>query len=264
MKRDSLSEEKINAFLGKTAVSFSVFAYDEISSTNDVCKDFARKGAESGIVVIAKSQTAGRGRLGRTFYSPANHGLYMSLLIRPDKEFNNPGLITAYAAVSCYKAISTLYGISVDIKWVNDLYYHNKKLCGILAESQLGTDNPYIILGIGINLSPPAEGYNKDIKDIAISLEEMTNHPVIREELCAEICRNLFFDDIQALQNRDFMDTYRSASCVIGNMVRFTENGTQMTAHAVSIDDDANLIIRTEDGKERTLFAGEITLLRQL
>lgn len=172
MKRDALSEEKLSQFLSDCPWFSEAVCFDVLPSTNDYAKQLATEGKQEGTVVLADSQTAGKGRLGRRFFSPEHSGLYMSLILRPKAFQQDAGLLTACGAVAVHQAILELSGVCTDIKWVNDIYFKNKKLCGILAESQFTSSGSFdfVILGIGINLVPPKEGYAEEIRGTATSL----------------------------------------------------------------------------------------------
>ena len=192
MIRDAKTEEILQSVLADCSFLETVQSYDTMGSTNDICKELAKAGAKEGTLILANSQTAGRGRLGRRFHSPMNDGLYMSLLLRPKEALLAPGLLTACGAVAVHQAIAKLYHVAVDIKWVNDLYFDGKKLCGILAEGQFDSQGKpqYVVMGIGVNLHLPKEGYAEDIRQTAVSLAEACPDCTIdRNELCAEIVR---------------------------------------------------------------------------
>lgn len=236
-----------------------------LSSTNDRACQLAREGAPEGTVVIAGQQTAGRGRMGRRFYSPSGCGLYFSMVLKPVQQAEDTGLLTACAAVAVYRAVRQITGAEADIKWVNDLYYGGKKLCGILAEGQLASTGSfaYLILGIGINVYPPAEGYADEISRMAISLSEISPQTSPDDvALCAAVIRS-FADFYEKLPQTDFLDTYRKASCVLGEKIRYEKAGQTYYARALAIDDKARLVIENEQGKRETLCSGEVSLLRR-
>lgn len=264
MNRDQAAEEKLLLYLADCEFFQKAECYTLLTSTNDRCRELAAGGAPEGVVVLAESQTAGRGRMGRHFYSPAGDGLYMSILLRPTEQLKDVGLLTACAAVAVHEAIRTVTGIAVDIKWVNDLYYHNKKLCGILAEGQFDSEGAlaYIIMGIGVNLRPPVAGYAAEIRGKTVSLAEMASGMIVdRLILCAAVLRQLA-GLYQALPDLGFLQIYREASCVLGKTVRFEQNGQTNMGRAVAIDDQARLVVRRADGTEFALGTGEISFLR--
>lgn len=267
MKRDEKSEKKLHNLLQTCPFFSDAFCCDSLSSTNDLAKELAAKESPQGTLVLAEAQTMGRGRMGRRFFSPRGDGLYMSLILRPERNQQNPGLLTACAAVAVYRAILKLTKISVQIKWVNDLYFDGKKLCGILAEGQVGTSGELdcVILGIGLNLQRPKEGYAEEIEGKTVSLAEMTAEASVpdRLTLCAGIVRE-FAAIYQAFPETDFLEDFRNASCVIGQRISYWQKGEQKEGEALSIDEQAGLVVRTDDGGTETLGTGEISLVRPL
>ena len=171
---------------------FRIVCREEETSTNTAVKEKAREGEEEGYLLIAERQTAGRGRLGRTFESPEQTGLYMSLLLRPDCEPKKALHITTAAAVAVAEAIRELTGRKAEIKWVNDVYVDGRKVCGILTESALDAGSgrmAYAVLGIGVNVTEPKEGFARTIAHIAGALYDFGQEPeAFREKLAAEIC----------------------------------------------------------------------------
>ena len=143
---------------------------DSVTSTNTELIEMAKNGAKEGTVLIASEQTAGKGRTGKSFYSPEGSGVYLSILLRPDFKPEDALFLTTIAAVATAKAIESVSDKEAKIKWVNDVYLDNKKVCGILTESALSSDMEkldYAVVGIGINLCPPEGGFPDDIKNIA-------------------------------------------------------------------------------------------------
>lgn len=262
MNRDREQERILSSYLSSCKLFSGCFCYDETGSTNDVCRLFGIEGFPEGTLVLAESQNAGRGREGRTFYSPEDSGLYMSLLLRPKVSFSDFGLITACAATSVHQAIQETVGISTQIKWVNDLYYNNKKLCGILAEGHFIGNDAFLVLGIGVNVAMPENGYAPEISEIATSLSEIApDKKVDRLELCAAIVQ-AFDQFYNELTDRTFLDVYRSESCVLNQDVTFVYQGKNISGKAVMIDDDARLVVETKEGKILSLSSGEVNFLR--
>ena len=154
----------IQRHLGQTACVF-----EEVTSTNAVLKEYAKQGAPTHTCVVAAAQSAGRGRGTHTFYSPAATGIYFSMLLRPTRGFA-PADITATAAVAACEAIEELADVKAEIKWLNDIYISGKKVAGILAECFFEGDAPTVILGIGVNLLPPADGFPQEIASRACAV----------------------------------------------------------------------------------------------
>jgi BirA family biotin operon repressor/biotin-[acetyl-CoA-carboxylase] ligase len=230
--------------------------YDCVTSTNTLMKELAKDGAEEFTVIIAASQTGGRGRMGRTFHSPKGSGIYMSILLRPNLDLN-PLYITTYAAVCCANVFEKMTGEKASIKWVNDIYIHDKKVCGILTESALG-ENGYAILGIGVNVTQPEGGFPDDIKDRAGALFEKET-AYIREEIAAHII-NEFINVYNNGKKEEMLRQYREKSFVIGKKIDIIENGKTEQAVAVAIDDEFGLIVKKADGNFHTLNSGDVSI----
>ena len=227
--------------------------YPVIDSTNRAMREYIDTAWE-GFTAVAEAQTGGRGRMGRSFASPKG-GLYMSVLLKPEKD--NFSLITAAAAVAVTDVIEENFGIQCGIKWVNDLYYKNKKVCGILAESVFEKDGKpkAVILGIGINLAYPEGGFPEDIKDIAGSIGVLLSTEQ-KTTLASEIASRIV--DIYP-RPECFVDRYREKSIVVGKDILVIKNGVSTPAKCIGIDDECGLIADFGDRTE-TLRTGEISI----
>jgi len=188
---DILSVEGMLPYLSQEKISERIFIYDCLESTNKTAKEMAISEAEHGTVVIADSQTAGKGRYGRSFHSPPNHGLYMSLIIKPNQyRFSTPTLITAFSAVTVCEAIEAISDKRPKIKWVNDIFLNGKKICGISAEAITDFESgntQWIVVGIGVNYSTLATDFPEELRHIAGSVFGLDTPPTTRNHLAAEI-----------------------------------------------------------------------------
>ena len=236
-----------------------ILEYDCLASTNDTAKELGINGAKENTVIIAKSQTAGRGRLGRSFFSPESSGIYMSILLRPTVSPEEITLITPAAAVAVHEAIKEICGTDTNIKWVNDIYKNDKKICGILCESTFQSDGYFSILGIGINLYSPKSDFPEEIKNIAGTVFDTVPDSEIREKLIAKIIDKFNFY-YKNLTKKEFMNTYREKSNLIGKTVTFLIDEKEITAIVLDIDDNAQLIVKTNENKTLSLFAGEVSV----
>jgi len=226
-------------------------------STNLRLKKSAAEGAPEWSVLIAAAQTAGRGRLGRSFFSPPESGLYLSLLLRPERI--NAAELTAAAAVAAAAAADSLTGSRCEIKWVNDLLLNRRKVCGILAEGVTCAGKTAVVLGAGFNLAPPPGGFEGELKDKAGGLFEPGKiPPLARERLAAAFLRE-FRKIYLALPRRDFLGEYRARSAVVGREVTLLRQPEQ-TAFAEAIDDDFRLVVRFPDGRREALFFGDVSV----
>ena len=265
MERDFTTENWLKKALFGCSFFSCVHAFDSVGSTNDVAKELGENGAAEGTIVLAKTQTSGRGRMGRTFYSPEDSGLYMSLLLRP-KSCDNLGLITAGAAVAMRRAIFDVTNIHVDIKWVNDLWFQDKKLCGILAEGKFCSSGslPYVILGVGVNLQVPQLGYADEIKEKTVSLKEIAPQLNIEAHTLASAFIWRFSELYQALPSVEFLIEYRQASCLLQKEITYQKMGKTCTGLAVAIDDAAQLVVLSDTGEKQSLSMGEVQLVRKV
>ena len=249
----TVSAELCKALLQK-GLQIPVVAFDEIDSTNSYAKKMAQRG-EPCALVVAMGQTQGRGRMGRTFYSPAGSGLYFSLLYTLDTPMCNAVSLTCAAAVAVRRAVDRVCHRQTDIKWVNDLYYKGKKVCGVLAESVLSLpDRPSLVIGIGLNLRT-AE-FPPDLADIAGTLGA---DEADASELIAAIVEELM-PHLQNPASRAWIDDYRAFSCVLGKRVRWISGGESAEGVAEEIEGDGALVVRADCGERIALRTGEITL----
>ena len=224
-----------------------VFAYNILDSTNEAARRFLQENACDRAVFVADGQTAGKGRLGRSFYSPADTGLYMTYVFRADNFSRETLRITTAASVAVAQALDC----GARIKWVNDLYLHGKKICGILTETVI-TDCTYVLVGIGINLTTAQ--FPEDLQHKAGAV----GRALSREALVANLCDRL----AQAVDNLavpTYLDYYRQNMLGLGQEITYIEDGIPHNARMTGITDWGELIV-LEEGRERLLCSGEISL----
>ena len=228
-------------------------------STNRVLKELARAGAPAGTLVLAHRQTAGRGRLGKAFHSPAG-GLYLSLLLRPGNRVVKPQSITAAAAVAVCDALEKSGVRDPKIKWVNDIYVQGRKVCGILAESALNPDGSaqWIVLGVGLNLTTPAEGWPRELRHIAGSLFD--NADPVRDTALAERLIIALWSLCNAPEQPEILARYRAKNLVPGRKILVLQGESSRQAKALYIDDDYRLVVEFSDGGTAILDSGEVSL----
>ncbi|MBE6870405.1 MAG: biotin--[acetyl-CoA-carboxylase] ligase [Ruminococcaceae bacterium] len=256
---DVMEESDISALV--TAQGVTVTAKRHVSSTNTVLREQAEKGAEHGSVFVASSQSAGRGRMGRSFFSPDDTGIYMSILLRPSFDAEKASLITCAAAVAVCKAIEKVCGADVRIKWVNDIFLGGKKVCGILTEASFSMESgklEYAVLGIGINVYKPEGGFPCEIESIAGYIAEKREKK-LRSRLTAQII-NEFFSIYGEYEAFDFVDEYKARSFVIGKKVKIIRGDTVKNATVTDIDGKCRLLVEYENGEKDALSSGEISI----
>ncbi len=239
--------------------NFSIQVLDSTASTNTLLKEKACLGAAEGTVIIAKKQTAGRGRLTRSFCSP-KEGLYLSLLLRPAFEGIDAVLLTSAAAVAVCEAIEKLTDKKPVIKWVNDILINNKKVCGILTEGCFNTKInafDYIVVGIGVNISPPKGGFADEIKDIAGTVLPSPTEG-FKNRFAAEIL-NGFFAYYSKIESRLHINPYKKRSAVLGKKITVLKE-TPIQACALDIDESCRLLVEYPNGEREYLSSGEISI----
>lgn len=256
-----IDSEEISRHLTDAAKGLRVETFGSVTSTNTIARERAVQGEDEGLVVIASSQTEGRGRKGRSFFSPDGTGIYMSLLLRPTVSPQLALRITTAAAVSVCQAIAQLTDRTPGIKWVNDILIDSRKVCGILTETALGSvpgQLDFAILGIGINALEPEGGFPDDIRDIAGSVFAVGESDR-RAELAAGILSG-FMENYPLLAQNSLADAYRSWCIVPGRRVRVLSECGVREALAVDVDDECRLMVRYDDGTEALLHSGEISI----
>lgn len=255
---DILSEEKIHNCLPDASKDLPIFVFDSLDSTNTKAKTMISDEGIKRALIIADYQTAGRGRIGHTFFSPKGSGIYMSYVFTP-KDLKDAHRLTTKAAVCVLESIKELYGIDVKVKWVNDIYLDDKKICGILTEAvTTGINVGSLVCGIGINFS--SSFFPDEIKDIAASLPE--NKDVTRNLLISTIVGKLE-REASDLSSTEYIKKYREASMLTGCEITFIENDIQYSAFVIDVDDDAGLVVEMKDKSTRTLRNGEVFTIRQ-
>ena len=243
---DRLSAPGIRKYLKPEYRDLPITVEEETKSTNTALRAMAEAGAPEGTVYIAQGQTGGRGRMGRSFFSPAGTGLYLSLLLRPTAwEPTRAAQLTAAAAAAMCEAIRQVTGKEPGIKWVNDLLLDGKKICGILTEASFSMESgvlEYAVLGLGVNVYLPEGGFPGQLREIAGEF------------------LNRFLEGYEHPEDRHFLDVYRRRSIAVGREVTVLSGGWERRAFAFGLDDDCRLLVRYPDGTEQALSYGEIRI----
>lgn len=261
MEKNVLSKIAIDKYLKNDR--WSILCFDKIDSTNTRLKNMAKSGAKEFLVLATDMQSEGRGRLGKTFFSPKGCGVYFSLLLKPSIKLSDSVFITVAAAVSVRRAIKKLLNIETEIKWVNDIYYNGKKLCGILTEAiSIGNSLSSAVLGIGINIKTPKEGYPEEfaykttsISEIIPSLPDDFNNMLIAEVL------NQFDILYDNLEKKEYIKEYKLSSCILGKKIDVLSGEFKgETFLACDIDENACLVVCAQDGSYITLSSGDVSI----
>lgn len=274
---DRLNSWEITDSLDTHTVGRVAHYFDTIDSTNNYAKKLAAEGCEDGTAVVAGQQTAGRGRLGRSWESQPDKGIYITVVLRPDMAPAETQIFTLAAAVAVVKAISATTGIHLGIKWPNDLVTSGKKVCGILLEMSSEADRVnYIVLGIGINYSQELDEFPEELRNKAISLKMAADvispstaykrikpqGPISRLSVIRSVLRELdtVYRLILAGGQEKILQMWREYSVTIGREVRFMLRDTEYTGTAVDITGDGKLSVECSDGIRRDLYSGEVSV----
>lgn len=261
-KGDILSAQGIMKYLPSEYQNMDIRVERETESTNAAVREYAEQGMQEGFLLVAGEQTKGRGRYGRTFFSPQGTGVYFSLLLRPKGVLVQQGTgLTAMAAVAMCEAVKELSGKPTGIKWVNDIYVNGKKVCGILTEASMGLESgrlDYVILGVGVNVYPPETGFPESLIDKAgVVFDEMQDD--MKNRLIA-----LFLENFGAYylkqSEKSYIEKYKEYSLVTGKQIQVLSEYGKREAYVLGIDDDCRLLVEYENGERATLSCGEISI----
>ncbi len=261
-QNDVLSAQRIMQLIGDSAdcTMPDIRLLPSAVSTNQIAKELAVSGAAHGTAVIAETQTGGRGRYARAFYSPAG-GLYLSLILRPkNRLLSQITAVTAFAAVAASEAIEAVSGKSPQIKWVNDLFLGGRKICGILTEAVTDIESGsigWIVIGIGINVSEPPGGFLPELSGVA-GVVFAQPVPDARNRIAAELLRRLLPKSAPSLS--EIYAAYRSRMMLLGETVTVQRGETTFRAIAEDIDRSGRLLLRIPDGTVQAFSSGEISI----
>lgn len=263
LKSDIISTDAIRSYLQPTLQKFPIYPFKTIDSTNNEARKLAMLDSTHEGLVVSEEQTNGRGRLGKSFYSPNQTGVYLSFFLKPNLSMADAALVTTAAAVAVCLAIEKITTKQPQIKWVNDIYLNETKICGILTEAISDFESGKVetlIVGIGVNVKEPSAGFPDELTTIAGSLlsSAETEH-FDRNLLVAEIT-NHFYEIYQTIEDRSFLDEYKKRCFVIGKKITFKERKQEFEAIPIDIDSQGGLVIQMADGHQRTLSYGEIVM----
>lgn len=255
---DILDENIIKEGLKAKDFGKKIYHFESLDSTNDYIKNNYLKLKDKDII-IAEEQTKGRGRTNRYWHSKKGEGIWMSIYLKPDiLPFKAP-IITQLTGASIIKALDNL-GVKTTIKWPNDIFLNDKKICGILTEMKLEvSDLEYIIVGIGMNVN--SLDFDDEIKDIATSIKK-EGFDISRVDIIREILKEfeIFYLDYIKNENKNFMDICKEKSNIVGNNIFIIKNNERIKAKAIDLNKDGNLIVLKEDNKKEELFSGEVSI----
>jgi len=261
-ENDILSLKGVSEYLDNSKMDLKLNVVASIDSTNIKVREMALEGESEGYTVISACQTLGRGRKGRSFFSPKDSGVYLSILLKPQNyTAKKAARITTMAAVAVCEAIEAISDKKAQIKWVNDIFVNGKKVCGILTEASFNLETgflDYAVLGVGINVNYPKEGFPEELKNIAGAVfDEPCNDA--RNRIAAEFLNHFLYYYLSQ-EKKEYVLRYKERSLAIGRQVTVLSGNDKIMATAVDIDDECHLIVRYEDGSEEALSSGEISI----
>lgn len=259
---DLLTEDEILYHLKTKWLGRKIVHYHQIDSTNKEAKKLAASGEKEGTIVISEEQLAGRGRLGRTWISPAGTGIWMSVILRPSIAPTDASKITLLAGLAVCEGIKEATGLPVQIKWPNDLVLHNKKICGILTEMSAEMEKiNYIILGIGINVN--TDSFPEDLKNTATSLKIEEEKEYDRKEIVKAILMYLeqYYELYMKNQDmEDLLEKYKNHCLTLGKEVKIIHRNEEFIGKAVDLSKEGELMVEKQDGQVITVFSGEVSV----
>ena len=259
---DLLSVEGMDQFLEPAVSRDRIFIHKMLDSTNSEAKRHAVSGAAPYTVIFAEEQSGGRGRLGRSFFSPKGSGIYMSMILYPSVSAEKSILVTTAASVAVCRAIEAVTGETCAIKWVNDIYLRDRKICGILTEAVTNFETgaiESIVVGIGINFRQKDTDFPEEIRGKAGAVFQEDTRGVTRNQLAAAVINQLSRMD-EMLETGDFIRSYKRRSLVLGKSVVLHTVGKEIPAKVLDIDNTGGLVVEYEDGRRGTIHSGEVSI----
>ena len=261
---DIIDRGEVVRLLGGRLIGSEIYYLSQTESTNSLALELARKGATEGTVVIAEKQTGGRGRLGRTWQSPAGN-LYLSVVLRPAVPMSSAPLVTLMGAVAVASAIRRHLCIEAGIKWPNDILLAGRKVAGLLTEMSAEPDRiRHIVLGIGVNVNMDVSALPSEVRNTAMTLAHAAARPVDRTILLGEILHALdeWYERFQRGTD-DVLTGWRNLNVTLGNPVTVRGSAEMITGLAADVDREGRLIVQTDDGALHPVAAGDVTIMRK-
>jgi BirA family transcriptional regulator, biotin operon repressor / biotin---[acetyl-CoA-carboxylase] ligase len=261
---DRLHADDLLARLGPVRViGRDIQVFQQTTSTNEIVEKLARDGVPEGIAVFAEAQTRGRGRLGRTWHSPAGLGLWFSVLLRPKLPPQAATQLTVCSAVAVTRAIERETGLRPEIKWPNDIVFGSRKAAGLLLELGAELDNiRHVVLGIGLDVNVPQDAFPEALREIATSLSIEAGRHIDRPALAKALLREL--DAIYARLNagdfHEIGDEWMRRCTTLGRRVTIRMGDRLITGHAEALDEEGALLVRTEHGRLERIVSGDVGL----
>lgn len=259
---DIITKEELAAFLPEGIFPGGICCFPVVDSTNEAAKRAVASGASDRTLFAADQQTAGRGRRGRSWSSPAGEDIFFSILLRPDIRPESASMVTILAAIAAAAAAKKHSGQTCMIKWPNDIVMHGRKICGILTEMTVEMDEiSSVIVGVGFNVNRLR--FPEEIADFASSIRKETGRRVRRAELLSDFAVEFSRRYERFLKEESlapFVDEYNRCLINAGRQVKILRKGEELIRTAIGINDRGELIVRDEEGTEETVLSGEVSV----
>ncbi|MCG3114680.1 MAG: biotin--[Candidatus Manganitrophus sp. SA1] len=242
-----------------------IMMFDRVDSTNRIALEMASQGLPGGIVILAEAQEKGKGRLGREWFSPEGMNLYFSLLLRPYQPARDFPLYSLATSVALIEAIQRTTGLAVQIKWPNDIVLDDKKLAGILLESEVrGEQSPPLVVGVGVNVNIGLTDFPPELQKTATSLRIALGRPVDRADLLIELFTQVV-EQYRLVDDKALLiQAVRQHCQTLGRRVRVQTARQEFEGWAEDLQEDGALLIRMGDGNQRRILVGDVTHLREV
>lgn len=261
MKRMQLS--KVTKYLQAEILGHPILYFSELTSTNEIAKELAVRGAREGTAILAETQTTGKGRLGRRWISPEG-GLWLSIIFRPKIEAKHAPKLTLMASVAVAKTINGIFQSDAQIKWPNDVVINHKKVCGVLTDAKTDAEKlDFVVVGVGINANFNLDVLPTYIRDRSTTLKEELGREIERETLLRELLEQFEFY-YKLFTERKFdtiLKEWRGLSSFLGSRVNVVSGNESIEGLAIDIDEDGALIVKLKDRTIRKVTVGEITII---
>ena len=267
MDKNIMGKEALQSVLKNRLFGNKLYAFDTIDSTNQFAKTLAVKGEPEGTLVYAETQTAGRGRWGRTWDSTYRKGLWFSIVLRPAVKMEQATLLTLLAATSIAAGIEKILGIGVCVKWPNDLFVQNKKVGGVLLEtSQRQNQMPYVVMGVGLNVCQTKEDFSPDIQKSASSLEMVSGLKIDRISLFADLLYQLE-QDYQRSQREGFdfiLNEWTDRNSILDADITFKISDRNIRGRVKGFQPNGDLLLIRPDGRQETYRSSDVCEVRHV
>jgi len=261
-QKNSLKPHKIQS----AVLGYKIYHYDNVSSTNDVAKEIAKKDDKEKIVVLAETQTSGKGRLGRSWISPKG-GLWFSIVMRPQISPKEALKLTFTTSSAVAKTIQQMFGLKTEVKWPNDVLVKGRKICGILTEASTRESMvEFVVIGVGINANMDLTSFPSNLRGSVTSLKHELRHEVRRKALTNNLLQNFEHRYKRLQQGRwsTLLQEWKGMATFLGEQVEVTSFDEVIVGEAWDVDDDGGLILRLENGVLKKVVAGDVTVRRHL